>query len=85
MRPNPKGTGEQIACDADVREDCRDRQSFDGGNRPFRAISGGLCLKTLIYQRLVECVFRGNVAAQEILAGRVSAGDDRQKLHEKHD
>jgi hypothetical protein len=26
-----------------------------------------------------------NVAAQEILAGRGSAGDDRQKLHEKDD
>src|ERR1700682_649076 len=39
----------------------------------------------LIYQRLGECVFRGNVAAQEILAGRGSAGDDRQKLHEKDD
>jgi hypothetical protein len=42
-----------------------------------------VCLKTLIYQRLDECVFRGNVAAQEILAGRGSAGDDRQKLHEQ--
>ena len=30
-------------------------------------------------------MFRGNVAAQEILAGRGSAGDDRQKLHEKDD
>src|ERR1700694_1952939 len=39
----------------------------------------------LIYQRLGECVFQGNVAAQEILAGRGSAGDDRQKLHEKGD
>lgn len=30
-------------------------------------------------------MFRGNVAAQEILAGRGSAADDRQKLHEKDD
>jgi hypothetical protein len=28
---------------------------------------------------------RGRVAAQEILAGQGSAGDDRQKLHDKDD
>ena len=39
----------------------------------------------LIYQWLSECVFRVNVAAQEVPARRGSAGDDRQKLHEKDD
>jgi hypothetical protein len=41
--------------------------------------------KTPIYQRLGECVFQENVAAQEIPAGQGPVGDDRKKLHEKDD
>jgi hypothetical protein len=39
----------------------------------------------MIYQRLGEFVFRGNVAAREILSGRGSTSDDRQKLHERYE
>jgi hypothetical protein len=39
----------------------------------------------LIYQWLGEFAFRGNVAAPQILAGRGSAGDYRQKLHERYE